>query len=131
MICVACSQLEKLRMNLLNIGQKQKYFSETKEDDNQEYVYFSEIHAKLKTYIHHHQQILQLVTYFNYNVILAIKITRGRVNSRLCRLPKSVYEVRSSKEVSIQFFIVTHLICYYSLSNIQHFPCRESCSRTN
>jgi hypothetical protein len=65
MICVACSQLEKLRMNLLDIRQKQKPFPVTTQDDNQEYVYISDMQAQLKACIRHHQQILQLVTYSN------------------------------------------------------------------
>jgi hypothetical protein len=70
MICVACSQLEKLRMNLLDIRQKQKPFSVTAQDDNQEYVYISDMQAQLKACIRHHQQILQLVTYSNYQNVL-------------------------------------------------------------
>jgi len=66
MICVACSQLDKLRMNLLDIRQKQKPFSMTAQDDNQEYVYISDKQAQLKACIRHHQKILQLVTYSNY-----------------------------------------------------------------
>jgi hypothetical protein len=95
-------------MNLLDIKQKQK----TKKDDNQEYVYISDTQAQLNAYIHHHQQILQLVTFCNYNVILAINRSWGTVNSRQCRLPKSIYQVRSSKEVSVQFFIVSQLISF-------------------
>jgi len=70
MICVACSQLEKLRMNLLDIGQKQKPLSVTAQDGNQEYDYISNMQAQLKACIRHHQQILQLVTYSNYRHIL-------------------------------------------------------------
>ena len=70
MICVACSQLEKLRMNLLAIRQKQKPFPVTTQDDNQEYVYISDMQAQLKACIRHHQQILQLVAYSNNQHIL-------------------------------------------------------------
>ena len=70
MICVACSQLEKLRMNLLDIQKKQKPFSMIAQDDNQEYAYISDIQAQLKACIRLHQQILQLVTYSNYQHIL-------------------------------------------------------------
>jgi len=70
MICVACSQLEKLRMNLLDIRQKHKPFPFTAPDDNQEYVYISDMQAQLKACIRHHQQILQLVTYSKYQPVL-------------------------------------------------------------
>jgi len=70
MICVACSQLEKLRMNLLDIQKKQKPFSMIAQDDNQEYAYISDIQAQLKACIRLHQQILQLVTYSNYQHVL-------------------------------------------------------------
>jgi len=57
-------------MNLLDIRQKQKPFSVTAQDDNQEYVYISDMQAQLKACIRHHQQILQLVTYSNYQHVL-------------------------------------------------------------
>jgi uncharacterized protein YnzC (UPF0291/DUF896 family) len=75
MIGVACSQLEKLRMNLLNIRQRQKSLSEAEKDEKQEYIYISDMQAQLKACIRHHQQILQLVTFINYNVTLGINMS--------------------------------------------------------
>ena len=72
MVCVACSQLEKLRMNLLDIRKKQKSFCETEQDDSQDYVYISDIQTQLKACILHHQQILRLVTFSVYNVFEAV-----------------------------------------------------------
>ena len=57
-------------MNLLDIQKKQKPFSMIAQDDNQEYAYISDIQAQLKACIRLHQQILQLVTYSNYQHVL-------------------------------------------------------------
>jgi len=65
-------------MNLLDIQKKQKPFSMIAQDDNQEYAYISDIQAQLKACIRLHQQILQLVTYSNYQHV------PGTFSSRMC-----------------------------------------------
>jgi hypothetical protein len=75
LVCIACSQLEKLRANLLDIRQKhvtseQDSGAETDQEEEETQVHisqevFSRMQRQLNDCIRHHQQILEYGHYFN------------------------------------------------------------------